>query len=354
MTDDIPPLRDARRSHLCERKLFIPIDQRSPIQSPHLRLCVSARESLLSDFAPADGGISELAPPERLMKKRTAEPKRTDISSEMAHLRELLENLDCSEIKLISASLVEAENELVKTAPRRDAVGRALERAINYSKEADGFSRVVAWMEPHLERVVAWLGSDWIHIVNLLNSKELGRKYPVAVVRYDPSWEDSYNKEVEFLTSQFRPDVIVRTEHFGSTAVPGLASKPVIDVLVEISSFETTKNEITPDLEKRGYVYFWRSDSPPGHMMFVKGYDVEGAHQLRYHLHMATADHPLWERLLFRDYLREFPEAAGQYEKLKLQLAQLHPNDREAYTDGKTEFIVAVTEEAKRHFRDKR
>ncbi|MFA5393337.1 MAG: GrpB family protein [Candidatus Ratteibacteria bacterium] len=180
--------------------------------------------------------------------------------------------------------------------------------------------------------------------------KELGKKYPIAVVEYDPAWVKLYRAEAKFLKSQFGPGLIVRTKHFGSTAVPGSTAKPVIDILVEVTSFKTAKRKIIPELKKQGYGYTWVANQPkpPGHMMFMKGYEVEGAEKLRYHLHMAPAGHPLWDRLLFRDYLRRHPETVRRYEKLKYRLAKLYRNDREAYTEGKTGFVKRITDKAKK------
>lgn len=282
-----------------------------------------------------------------MASKKTAEPKTVDIKLEMSTLGELLEKLAGSIVGKVANVLSEARDELDKAEPSKDVVGRALDQAINYSKKDSTFSEIVDSLEPHVEKAVVWLGSNWLHIINLLRSKELGEKFPIVVVEYDPRWEELYKEEARFLKLQFGPEVIVRTEHFGSTAVPGLASKPVIDILVEVTSFETAKREITPNLEKRKYVYSWRSDIPPGHMMFVKGYGIEGGQ--KYHLHMTPGDHPLWSCLLFRDYLRKHPETAKCYEKLKHRLAKLYPNDREAYTDGKADFIVSITEKAEQY-----
>jgi GrpB-like predicted nucleotidyltransferase (UPF0157 family) len=140
-------------------------------------------------------------------------------------------------------------------------------------------------------------------------------------------------------------------EHFGSTAVPGLAAKPIVDVLVEVTDLEATKTQIVPILEARGYEYFWRpthgDDGPPFYAWFIKRDPHGGART--HHIHMVEssfAEH--WDRLLFRDYLIDRPEVAREYAALKRRLASAHPRDRVAYTEGKTEFIVRVTEEAKR------
>ena len=187
------------------------------------------------------------------------------------------------------------------------------------------------------------------------NNIELGRKYPILIVKYDPAWSALYSQEAKFLVDTFGKDMILRTEHFGSTAIPGLASKPSIDILVEIPSFEEAKKIILPVLENKGYIHLWQSDRSPGHMMFVKGYGPNGyieGMQL-YHLHMAPADHPIWERRLFRDYLREHKQARKEYEELKYRLAEQFRHDREAYTDGKEEFVNRIMKKAKKAQRTK-
>ncbi|MGH9904542.1 MAG: GrpB family protein, partial [Pyrinomonadaceae bacterium] len=104
-------------------------------------------------------------------------------------------------------------------------------------------------------------------------------------------------------------------------------------------------------LESQGYDYFWRptagEDVPPFYAWFIK----RNAAGLRtHHIHMVERDFEQWDRLLFRDYLIGHPELAGEYASLKLDLALAFPNDRVAYTNGKTEFIAWVTNLAKEHF----
>lgn len=177
-----------------------------------------------------------------------------------------------------------------------------------------------------------------------MSREELGRKYPIVVLPYDERWPRLYEEEAARLRSWFAPPLVSRIEHIGSTAVRGLAAKPVIDLLVEIVSFEAAETHVRPALEGLGYAYTWRDDDSPGHMMFMKGYGPEGylpGAQL-YHLHMAPAGHPISERVLFRDHLRLHPEAAAAYASLKLRLAAIHRHDREAYTQAKTEFIAGI------------
>ena len=175
----------------------------------------------------------------------------------------------------------------------------------------------------------------------------------VAIVPYDSRWPEMFRREKDHLLSCLPNDLIRRIEHFGSTAVPGLAAKPIVDMLVEVTDLQATRARITPVLESQGYDYFWRpthgDDGPPFYAWFIKRDHGTGART--HHIHMVEAgfaEH--WDRLLFRDYLIEHAAVAKAYESLKVQLASSAPNDRVAYTRGKTDFVVKVTEEAKRYF----
>jgi GrpB-like predicted nucleotidyltransferase (UPF0157 family) len=175
----------------------------------------------------------------------------------------------------------------------------------------------------------------------------------VAIVPYDPRWPDVFRQEMEHLLSCLPAELIRRVEHFGSTAVPGLAAKPVVDLLVEVEDLQATRTRIAPLLESQGYDYFWRpthgDDGPPFYAWFIKRDPGSGART--HHIHMVEADFgEHWDRLLFRDYLIEHPRVAREYQDLKLRLAAAHPNDRVAYAKGKTEFVLRVTEQAKRFY----
>jgi len=170
----------------------------------------------------------------------------------------------------------------------------------------------------------------------------------VAIVPYHPDWPHLFEIEAANLRSRLPGSLVTRTEHFGSTAVPGLAAKPIVDMLVEVRSLEETKRVIVPLLESEGYEYFWRTDVSPPYAWFIKR---NSAGQRAYHIHMVEADSRLWERLYFRDYLREFPDEARRYEELKRHLAEKYPNDRIAYTTGKAEFVVTLTEKARQYYR---
>jgi GrpB-like predicted nucleotidyltransferase (UPF0157 family) len=173
----------------------------------------------------------------------------------------------------------------------------------------------------------------------------------VSIVAYDPAWPRLFEEEKRHLIACLPPQLIRRVEHFGSTAVPGLCAKPIVDMLVEVSSLEETKSRVVPILEAQGYDYFWRptrgEDGPPFYAWFIKR-NADGIRT--HHVHMVERDFEHWDRLLFRDYLIAHPETAKEYEVLKLGLASDYPDDRVAYTDGKAEFVARVTLAAKEYY----
>lgn len=176
---------------------------------------------------------------------------------------------------------------------------------------------------------------------------------PLRIVPYDPAWRRSFADERARLLGWIPGGLVRRIEHFGSTAVPGLVAKPVIDLLVEVTDLETTKARIAPILEREGYDYFWRptfgDDGLPFYAWFVRRDLATG--ERTHHIHMVEASFAShWERLLFRDYLVDHPAMAREYGELKIRLAEEYPTDRIGYTRGKTGFVERVTAEAKRWY----
>ena len=170
----------------------------------------------------------------------------------------------------------------------------------------------------------------------------------VEIVPYDPRWPAMFREERDHLRSCLPAELLGRIEHFGSTAVPGLAAKPVVDLLVEVTDLEATQERIVPLLEAQGYDYFWRPTGSPGdgrpwYAWLIKR---NSAGERTHHLHLVEPDFPHWESLDFRDYLIAHPEVARDYANLKIQLAATHRNDREAYTVGKTDFIADIMRRA--------
>lgn len=152
---------------------------------------------------------------------------------------------------------------------------------------------------------------------------------PLTVVPYDPGWASEYEGERRRLAALLG-SAAVAIHHIGSTSVPGLAAKPVIDVLVEASELEAV-DRMTPILEANG-LEARGEHGIPGRRYFV-GRTGGG---LRLHVHTFRREGEEARRhLLFRDYLREHPDAASEYAQLKVELSHRLADDREAYQHAK-------------------
>lgn len=161
---------------------------------------------------------------------------------------------------------------------------------------------------------------------------------PILIVEYDPQWPILFEQEKERIVGALGSTILM-VEHLGSTAVPGLAAKPVIDIAVGIRSFVTSALLISP-IERLGYVYDPALERLfPERRFFWKGTPIVHT----YHLHLAEADHPVLHRpLQFRDYLRKHSATAEEYAALKKELAKRCGQDIDAYVAGKTALIEKV------------
>ena len=161
---------------------------------------------------------------------------------------------------------------------------------------------------------------------------------PIAVVPYDPDWPRRFKAEHALLAQVLGPWLEGGIHHIGSTAVPGLASKPIIDMMAGVHDFDEARAAFDP-LAARSYVY---APHRPGiaHHFATPSPRVS---ETTYGLHLTEPGSDLWnERLAFRDALRDDPALAAEYEELKLRLAQEHPEDVVAYTAGKRSFVARV------------
>ena len=160
----------------------------------------------------------------------------------------------------------------------------------------------------------------------------------VVVEPYNPNWPAAFQAEATAIRAILPPEVSARIEHFGSTAVPGLAAKPIIDILLINPDRAQWPLLINP-LASLEYVY-WADNPNRERLFFVKGMPPFGQGR-SHHVHVRTPD-DAQAALLFRDYLRAHPEIANRYETLKRSLAAAHTTDREGYTAAKGEFVRAV------------
>ena len=160
----------------------------------------------------------------------------------------------------------------------------------------------------------------------------------VVVVDYDPRWPSMFEDEAARLRAAAGP-ALVELHHVGSTAVPGLAAKPILDMLGGVRTLEDA-DALVPRIVAAGYVYDrTHEDELPRRRYFVRrGPDGVRTH----HLHVVEMGSWFWtQHLAFRDHLRARPDVAARYAALKRELAARFPDDRVAYTSGKSEFIAA-------------
>ena len=168
----------------------------------------------------------------------------------------------------------------------------------------------------------------------------------VIITEYDPNWVRYFDREAASIRAELDRDLVTRIEHFGSTAVPGLAAKPIIDLLIGVRSLVEAKQIAILSLEQLSYAY-WRENPDPGRLFFVKGLPPNSPRT--HHIHIVEPESILWERLIFRDYLRQHPDEAANYARLKYDLARCYAHDREAYTVGKADYIESVMQKASQH-----
>jgi GrpB-like predicted nucleotidyltransferase (UPF0157 family) len=166
----------------------------------------------------------------------------------------------------------------------------------------------------------------------------------VEIVDYEPAWPKLFRAERRRI-QQAIPHLELRIEHVGSTAVPNLAAKPIVDILIGVPRLRDAV-DCVPRLSALGYRYV------PGVevMMPYRRFFCKQRNGCRtHHVHVLEPEHQAWERhLRFRDYLRTHPDVAREYARLKRRLALKYRFAISSYTHGKTEFIHSVLERAQR------
>jgi GrpB-like predicted nucleotidyltransferase (UPF0157 family) len=169
----------------------------------------------------------------------------------------------------------------------------------------------------------------------------------IQIVDYDPTWPEMFERECESIRRALG-SLIVRIEHMGSTAVPGLPAKPIIDILIGVSKLEEVRSICIRELLSLGYVHITTYESwLPNELFFRKGIPGPWTH----HVHIMEPSRPgnRWDEfLLFRDYLRAHPEAARAYAEMKRAAASAAVDDIEAYRNAKSRFVEAAKAEARR------
>ena len=170
--------------------------------------------------------------------------------------------------------------------------------------------------------------------------EELWDRFPIDLTPHQDVWADWYDQErraLEVLVGAYR---IARISHIGSTAIPGILAKPIVDILMEAcpKDFES----VARDIDASGQWICMSRTS--GRISYNKGYTTDGYAARVFHLHLRRNGD--CKEIVFRDYLMRHPDIAREYERLKARLlAQYRPN-RDAYTAAKSPFIETILRKA--------
>lgn len=171
---------------------------------------------------------------------------------------------------------------------------------------------------------------------------ELWQLFPIILTGHQPCWADWYAEEEALLRRTLPPQYALRIRHIGSTAIPGIHAKPIVDILVE-AAIDADLSQADALLVRAGYR---RMSAAATRRSYNKGYTEEGFAERVFHLHLQPAS-PEPEEILFRDYLRAHPAEASAYEALKLSLWERFEHDRDGYTAAKGDFVRAILRKAR-------
>jgi GrpB-like predicted nucleotidyltransferase (UPF0157 family) len=162
---------------------------------------------------------------------------------------------------------------------------------------------------------------------------------PIEIADYDPEWPRTYACEAQDVRAAIAP-WLLEIQHIGSTAVPGLPAKPVIDIMVGVRSLDASA-EIVAALENVGYEYLPAFE---GMFPFRRYFRRWEADHRSHQIHLVERDNLEWwdRHIAFRDWLRTHDDDRDAYAALKRSLAAIFRDDRVGYTDAKEEFVRAV------------
>lgn len=169
---------------------------------------------------------------------------------------------------------------------------------------------------------------------------ELWQLFPIELTPHNPAWADWYQEEAALLRQYLHPEHI-RIHHIGSTAIPAIWAKPIIDILLEVTDRQTMQR-VAAVLVAHGYLQMSANEQ---RISLNKGYTPQGFADKVFHIHLRLPQDN--DELYFRDYLQAHPAIARAYEALKLSLWHRYEHDRDGYTAAKGDFIRRHTQVAK-------
>ena len=174
-----------------------------------------------------------------------------------------------------------------------------------------------------------------------MSLEELWELFPIILTEHKEIWNAWYEEEEKRLLTVL-PSENITISHVGSTAINNIWAKPIVDILVEIPT-SLSMRRVKELLIQNGYQ--WMSEQQ-NRISFNRGYTSDGFAEKVFHLHLRYAGDN--DELYFRDYLKDNPILAKQYEQLKRSLWKKFEHDRDGYTSAKTDFIVEQTNKAKK------
>jgi len=177
--------------------------------------------------------------------------------------------------------------------------------------------------------------------------EELWMLFPIRLVEHNDEWETQYREMAGALERELSPYRVVRISWIGSTAVRSIRAKPIVDILLEIAPCEDMA-AVAERIVGSGFIKMAEAERRAS---FNCGYTESGFAERVFHLHLRYAGDN--DELYFRDYLIDHPDAAREYEQLKLRLWRRYEHDRDAYTEGKTAFVKKHTADARREYGDR-
>ena len=174
------------------------------------------------------------------------------------------------------------------------------------------------------------------------NKRNISKTYKrrVGIVSYNPNWKEIYKEESKKIKNVLS-DIIVDIHHIGSTAIPGIKAKPVIDILVEVKDIEAV-DRYNNKMEELGYEVMGEYGIPK------RRFFRKGGNKRTHHIHIFQVGNEEIERHInFKEYLIAHPDKAREYSKLKEKLTNKYTYDVENYTNGKSDFIKEIDRKAK-------
>ena len=181
-----------------------------------------------------------------------------------------------------------------------------------------------------------------------LTLEELWQLFPIQLENHRPDYFEWFSDEKDNILKITSGVSIYRMSHIGSSAVPGLMSKNIVDILVEVFRVEQLI-DVSEALSSHGWMVMSKNTGANPQISLNKGYTERGYADRVFHLHLRVKGD--WAELYFRDYLIENEQVANEYERLKIELAQSFKNNRDEYTNQKSAFVKKYSEIAEELYR---